>query len=165
MPQRHIMTRSEFGDHVTTALSESLPSLTVNSTALADIWYEVFKDTNVATALQAIKRFAQTSTKYPSPAAVREVLVEIQSERLPSDLMPRHAPDRDSFDSDAAFEQGYVRWIQAWRSQVRLGASVEEADVTALEIIGQRLDLGIERPHVLSLESLDLKRTPGSGAR
>lgn len=163
MPQLYPLTRAKFVDDVVPILNDSLPNLTIETSTLADVWFEVFKDTNAETAKLAIKTFATTRTKYPSPAAMREVVVEIHAERLPADLMPRHAPDRGDFASDADFEAAYMPWLQAWRTQVRLGATVEQADEAALEAVGQRLNLAIERPHVLELESLQLKRSPISG--
>lgn len=110
-----------------------------------DIWWEVFRDTSYDTAVTAIKTFAKTSKHYPSPAAIREFVDDIHRERLGNLDTPQFPPDIASFnDDEAAFNEAYRRWMQAWRQQIKLGATVDQADEAALAAVGVQLDRSID---------------------
>lgn len=140
---------------LTTTTREQLPELlnlltnVTNAEASSDdawdIWWEVFRDTSFETAATAIKTFAKTSKQYPSPAAIREYVDDIHRERLGNLDTPQFPPDIASFnDDEESFNEAYRRWMQAWRQQIKLGATVEQADEAALATVGVQLSRSID---------------------
>jgi hypothetical protein len=131
-----------------------------------EVWLDVFSDTSVATATAAIKAFARNSSHFPSPANVREYVDEMHRDRLGNLAIPGFPPDLGQFQSEDEFNQAYLRWTQTWRQQIKLGATVEDADEIALAAIGLALDRNIERsipmPEITSVTGLRVITTGGA---
>lgn len=163
MTKKHIITGEAEENEVIGYLT-ALCNVTADNADVAEVWLEIFSDTDVATAKQAIKDFAVNSGKFPSPANIRPFVTRIHENRLAGDNHQAFPPDISDFSSEDEFNTAYSKWIAEWRLQVRLGADPNEADETSLLAIGSTLDRNAPRPHEIEPVSMRMALTAGSPA-
>ncbi|BDZ52528.1 hypothetical protein GCM10025867_47690 (plasmid) [Frondihabitans sucicola] len=161
MTRKHVIT-GEAEENEVIAYLTALCNVTADNADIAEVWLEVFSDTDVATAKQAIKAFAVNSGAFPSPANIRPFVTQIHEARLVADNHQPFPPDISDFDTEDDFNTGYAKWLAEWRLQVRLGADPNEADETSLLAIGSTLDRNAARPHEIEDMTMRLALTTGA---